>query len=146
MDIRPATEEKTVLFLQYNLIAELDLSHLKQYQIDGLHKILERFDIYLDGNPINCSCASHRMYEYLLSASSSERPNLDEKETPDFSFCENNVGCVEPLEWRGAILSEYEYDKCVYQVSLSVQKHASVTTAGLLTVPLETVPVLISMR
>ena len=108
------TEEKTVTFLQSNLIAELDLSQLKQYQIDGLHKILERFDIYLDGNPINCSCSSHRMYAYLISKSKSERLNLDETESPDFSFYENNVRCVEPLEWRGAILSEYEYDKmCV---------------------------------
>ena len=132
-----------MLSLLFNLIAEMDLSKLKQNQIDGLHKILEGYDIYLDGNLINCSCASHRIYEYLMSKSRSERPNLDETEISDFSF----YRCQEPLEWRGPILSEYGYDKiCVPSLS---KKHVSVITAGhlcLLVVSLETVPKPMSMR
>ena len=78
-----------------------------------LSEILEVYDVNLDGNPINCGCETHRIYEYMVSSSQSERPDLDKDDLPDFSFYETRWKCASPLQWAGIPLmqiSEYEYD------------------------------------
>ena len=80
-------------------------------------KILGNCDIYLQGNPIECDCETHRIYEFLISSSKSEGLNETLESSPDFSFYETQWKCMNPLEWAGIPLMqipEYEYDqKCV---------------------------------
>ena len=73
------------------------------------------YDIYLDGNPINCTCETHRMYKYLVSHFNSERSNAKLENLPDFSFYVNEWKCMYPLQWVGIPLikiPEYESNVC----------------------------------
>ena len=107
----------TPIHLEKNNVGELDLSLLNKTIISGLHHILENFDFYLDGNPINCSCKTHRMYKYLVSASKSEKTNETVEIFTDFSFYKNQWKCKYPSHWAGMPLmkiSEHDFDKhCV---------------------------------
>ena len=89
---------------------------LNKSEVNNLHNVLENFDLHLDGNLINCSCATHRMYNYLISSSKSER-HVDGANLPDLSFYETRWKCREPQMWAGTPLmkvSEYEYSRmCV---------------------------------
>ena len=116
MAVRPERLETTVVHLGSNWIEDLDLSVLKQSEVNDLHNVLENFDLHLDGNQINCSCATHRMYNYLTSSSRSER-HSDGTNLPDFRFFETQWKCREPEIRAGTPLmqvSEYEYSRmCV---------------------------------
>ena len=106
-------ERKTSIYLNGNDISDLDMSELNQSQIINLHSILENFDLYLDGNPLNCGCKTHRMFQYLVSASQTEQINETKEVLPDFSFYEYHWKCTKPSMWAGIPLMqipEYEYN------------------------------------
>ena len=109
MKVKPQGLDHTTILLDYNNITNLDLS-----VINDLYNVLENCDLMLVGNPINCSCLTHRMYKYLISSSRSERPNLLPDNLPDFSFYENQWKCMYPSQWTEKSvmqIPEYEYDK-----------------------------------
>ena len=116
MTVRPKRLERTVVYLGSNRVEDLDLAVLEQSEFNNLHNVLENFDLHLNGNQINCSCATHRMYNYLTSSSKSER-HMDGTNLPDFRFYETKWKCRDPQMWAGTPLmqvSEYEYSKmCV---------------------------------
>ena len=102
----------TAVNLSFNGISEVWPKFYSNDKIP-IAKILQNYDIYLDGNPINCSCETHKLYKYLLSSSRSQKPELDRESLPDFSFYENQWKCMYPSYWAGIPLmqiSEYEYD------------------------------------
>ena len=104
---------QTYIYLSGNSISDLDLSELDQSQINDLHNILESFDLYLDGNPLNCDCRTHRMYRFLVSSSRSERTNKILDILPEFSFYESRWNCTKPLQFAGIPLMqipEYQYE------------------------------------
>ena len=106
------TKRQTSIYLCGNSISDLDLSELDQSSINDLHNILENFDLYLDGNPLNCGCKTHRMFQYLVSASQSERTNEMIDILPDFSFYKNQWNCTTPTQFAGIPLMqipEYQY-------------------------------------
>ena len=107
----------TSIHLENNNVGELDLSLLNEAVVSELHHVFEKFDIYLDGNPINCSCKTHSTYKYLVSSSKSERTHETVEILPDFSFYKNQWKCVYPSHWAGMPLvkiPEYTFDKyCV---------------------------------
>ena len=75
-------------------------------------KILKSYHILLNGNPI-CGCGTFRIYEYLISSSRSERPDLDPDDLPDFSFYQNRWNCMVPSKWAGIPLMqipEHQYN------------------------------------
>ena len=116
LGISTSGTEHTIVRLDENLISEQDLSALDPTHIPRLHNAMNKFDIYLDGNPIKCNCKSYSMFEYLISSSLSLRQNDTNPEPLDFSFYETEWKCVYPTEWAGIPMmqiSEYEYDsKC----------------------------------
>ena len=115
--VTPLDRTRTSVYLSGNDITHLDISQLDQTQINNLHNILENFDLHLDGNPIQCSCETHRMFKYLISYSQSERPDANIDDLPNFSFYKSHWKCIYPSEWAGIPLMqilEYEYDqRCV---------------------------------
>ena len=113
MNIKSVTKIHASIYLSGNSISDLDLTELDQSQINYLHNVLENFDLHLDGNPLNCSCTTHRMFQYLVSKSQSERNNETTKILPDFSFYESHWKCTIPPMWVGIPLMqipEYEYN------------------------------------
>ena len=75
--------------------------------------ILENYNIDVEGNPLNCDHKMFRIYNYLISGSKSERPNLDPNDLPDFSFYETQLKCKYPSQWAGIPLMqipEYQYN------------------------------------
>ena len=106
------TKRQTSIYLSGNSISDLDLSGLNQASINDLHKVLDNFHLYLDGNPLNCGCKTHRMFQYLVSASRSERTNEIIDILPDFSFYKNQWTCTTPKIFAGIPLMqipEYQY-------------------------------------
>ena len=86
MNKKSVTKIYTSIYLSGNDITNLDLSELNQSQIINHCSVLENFDIHLDGNPLNCGCKTYRMFQYLVSASQSERTNETIEILPDFSL------------------------------------------------------------
>ena len=107
------TKRQTSIYLSGNFISNLNLAELNQSQINDLHNVLEDFDIHLDGNPLKCACKTHRMFQYLVSASQSERANEDIENLPDFSFYESYWKCTSPPMWVEIPIMqipEYQYN------------------------------------
>ena len=61
--------------LNYNKISHIWLNAFWDSRLP-VYKILQNYHILLEGNPLNCDCGNYRIYDYLISSSRSERPNL----------------------------------------------------------------------
>ena len=123
IDIKNSGQERTAIHLESNLISVLDLSAITIEHLPLIDNAIANFHIYMDGNPVNCSCSTHGMYKYLISLSRSLRPT---KQPLDFSFYETDWKCRFPSQWSEIPLMqipEYEYDQmCVpslYNCSVS---------------------------
>ena len=103
---------QTVINLNYNNICHIWSDTSWDSRIPIL-KMLENYNIDLEGNPINCDCGNYRIYKYLVSSSQSERTNLHSDELPDFSFYKTHWKCEYPSQWTGIPMMqipEYQYD------------------------------------
>ena len=108
MKVKPSGLDQTTIILDSNVVNTMDL-----FAFSDLHNVLENFDLYLNHNPINCSCKSHRMYKYLISSAKSEISYQDTHNLPDFSFYKRQWKCLHPSQWvRIPMMKipEYEYD------------------------------------
>ena len=117
MNRMPDRWVSTAINLTYNNISHIwpDASWDSRIPI---WKILENYNIDLEGNPLNCDHKMNRIYNYLISGSRSERPNLDPNDLPDFSFYDTQWKCVYPSQWAGIPLMqtpEYQYNAQIGQ-------------------------------
>ena len=101
------TEKMNQISDHYNHTA-INLSHNNITQVWPsvynlpLKRIMENYDIDLEGNPLDCDCGTYSLYKFLTSS------------TNDFSFYETRWNCTDLSKWKGKPLMQIpkkEYHK-----------------------------------